>query len=934
MAHAEIITLWQDDGNGHDVADYFSSHYKGLHENSSGTIIADPTNQLHGAVHSINMGGTGTGSTEWGALRVDTSTHLLSYETVWSDRIVPGQTHYKFTADIYIPTDSTMRADDVVYLLIRFYEANGEFSDGNFINAVSPQYQMGDSGSWISVELEGVIPAVNASGNPVAVMQPIIPFSDFENDAADGVFVYIDNVKLTIDIPPSPELPPHSLVLNPKAMDLDNDGLGDIWESIHGAENLSALLDSDGDGMSNIDEAQALTDPLDANSRLGLALRAQLDGGMRLAWRDVALRENQVQTTTELGSLSSWTDIELDATLLDGEHLADLETSDARRFYRVIPNEDDSDADGLPDWLEAHLRFQVSQGNSTLSSKSYDTDGDGITDSTLSGDLAAFNEIYARTDDSVQMTEAQASRFLLQSTFGPTYEDIHYLKKIGVDAWLEEQMSLPKTFTEPYMLAINNDFSAGRVDPELSGYAGATFVLGLNYTTSWSRAVISSQDQLRQRVAWALSQILVVSRNSTGLANQGRSIANYYDYFIEEAFGSYEDLLNKVSRHPFMGQYLSSFRNQKGDPSLDRHPDENYAREFMQLFTIGLWELNIDGSRKLDAEGEPIPTYGNLEVTELARVFTGLSYDANSFNSGWRDDGYAGFMTSPMNVFPEEHDFAAKTLVTGHVIPARNATQNNGILDIEDAIYHIVRHPNTAPFVCRQLIQFLVTSNPTPGFVQRVAQVFQDNGQGVVGDLSAVIETILKDPEARDPLNHLGTEHFGHLREPTIRTMHLARTMKLGRFPNLLWWDWGEYAGASLQDPMGSPSVFNFFRPSFRMSGELAGKKLDSPVFEITDSYAAISYPNYLWKVTLSGFRLTYDEVLYQFSPDWSDFLPLADNVTALIDRVSLLYCGGTLSAGSRDIFETVLNSTNDSTERVQLAVYLALISPEGACLK
>ncbi|ADE54004.1 DUF1800 domain-containing protein [Coraliomargarita akajimensis] len=937
---AETVVLWQDDGNGFHVDnDYtnkdYESSYGGLKTVSAGTIVADPTNGNHGGVHELRMNGdAGTNSTEWGGLRVSSSPYSIGSNRVWDNRIVPGETTFRFTGQFYIPNGTTMAGNDTVYLLLRFFAANGEFSDQQFVGMVSSQYNANDDGYWIYAELEGVVPDVNGLGAPIAEIEPHVPFSDYQSNAGSGVFVYLDNIKLTVDIPAGPTLPPHAVITDPGAFDDDGNGYPDLWEFIYGAASLDPAGDADGDGVSNAKEAEAFTNPLDGHSRLALGLGTDVNGDLELIWPDVDERPFIVEASADLGQTDPWTEVVLSPTVLDGDNYAGIATGD-KLFYRAKPTQNDGDADNVPDWMERYFGFSYGSGGSTSSgtSKSYDTTGDGSPDTTLSGDLASLNEIYGAPDSTKQLTEAQAARFLMQSTFGPRYSDIQYLKQVGIEAWIDEQVGLQPTLTRPYIELLKADHEAGELnpanlDPEYGDYPHSDFVRGLNFTTGWARATVGGQDQLRQRVAWSLSQILVASSAATGLGNQPRAVADYYDQFIDEAFGNYEDLLLQVSLHPLMGHYLSSIGNQKADVSIERYPDENYAREIMQLFSIGLWELNLDGTQKLDGQGEPIPTYGNAEITELARVFTGVNFASSNFGGGWKDDGY--YMTTPMKLFASDHDFDAKTLVTGHVIPARAATDANALQDVEDAVYHLVRHPNTAPFVCRQLIQFMVTDNPTPAYVERVATVFQNNGSGVVGDMEAVVRAILMDDEARNPLEHLGTEHFGHLREPTIRAMHQARVQQLDRFPNLLWWDWGNYVADSLQNPMGAPSVFNYFRPDFRMRGQIAEKELDSPVFGITDSYAAIAFPNRLWTLTTNGFKYSN----YDFPPDWSQLEPLANDIPALLDRTSLLFCAGTLSAGSREILTTVLESTTDTEERIELAVYLTLISPEGACLK
>lgn len=712
-------------------------------------------------------------------------------------------------------------------------------------------------------------------------------------------------------------------------MDEDGDGLPDIWAAWYGARGLSLEGDEDLDKVSNLEEAMLGTDPFDEESRLFLEFSTSQEGVLTLTWPKIGLRPSRLEGRPSLGVPGVWNLENVDPVEMDGEYRLELSPIDVSRFFRLQNEEVDTDGDMVVDWLEAVMGSSVSSANSLSNPRSYDTTGDGNVDTELTGDLAMFNEIYRPTESGARPTEAQAARFLMQATFGPRMEDVEHLVDIGIEAWVDEQIALPISYTSPYILAIKADFAATTKDPELSGYASNdTIVFGNNYMSAWAQSVIGGEDQLRQRIAWALSQILVASRSGAMLANQSQAIAHYYDQFLDEGFGNYEDLLNKVSRHPVMGRWLSSLGNQKADPEIGRYPDENYAREIMQLFSIGLWELNLDGTRKLDLDGEPIPTYGNDQITEIARVFTGIHYAGNSFGDGGRDDGF--YMTTPMKLFPEEHDFGAKTLVDGTVIPEREATEANAIQDIEDAVATLVRHPNTAPFICRQLIQFTVTANPSPEYVERVASKFVDNGSGVVGDMEAVVRAIFLDPEARNPMEHLQTRYFGFLREPTVRTMHCARVMNLGRFENLMWWDWGGYNGDSLQEPMNAPSVFNYYRPDFRMRGPLADEGLDSPVFGIVSSYSAISYPNRLWTYCTQGFRQNG----YDFPPDWSDLTAIAEDVSVLMDRVNLLFCAGGMSAASRRIITESVASIESLNERVQLAVFLALSCPEGACIK
>ncbi|MBK1832692.1 DUF1800 family protein [Roseibacillus ishigakijimensis] len=787
---------------------------------------------------------------------------------------------------------------------------------------------------------------------------PWVESNDFHVLAAGGVSnLSLDNFRFsTPGEVVSNALPPHGLTLHPATDDQDGNGLPDLWEALAGSFTLSPEADSDGDGYTNAQEALAGTDPLDDASLFSASL-SSAPSSLLLSWPDLFQRTSAVESSLDLGANGDWQDYPGQAIREEGLWQLAITDNEPRQFFRVSTLAKDDDGDGLPDWMEPALGFSFqNQGNQSAGGpKSYDTDGDGSPDVTLSGDLAALNEIYRRPEEGKALTEAQAARLLLQGTFGPaSLSEVQRVAAMGADVWLSEQLAQPPSLTQPYLDAIKADLASGQSDDKLAGYyvngggGGSPFISGTNFMTAWLRATLQGPDQLRQRVAFALSQILVASRDGTGLANQGRATAHYYDHLVKGAFGNYEDLLLTISLSPYMGHYLSHLGNQKADPAIGRYPDENYAREIMQLFSIGLWELHPDGTRRLDANGEPIATYGNYEITEVAKVFTGVNYAANNFGGGWRDDGDSNdqWMTTPMKIFASHHDFTPKQVPFGlspagerhyQTIPARAATDENARQDVQDLVHHLVHHPNCAPFVSRQLIQFLVTSNPSPAYVARVAAVFSDDGTGTTGNLAAVVRALLLDPEARDPLQHLATAHFGQFREPTVRTVHLMRLLQLDRHRDILWWDWGYYADQSLQEPMRAPSVFNFYRPDFRLFGPLAERQLDSPALGIVNSYSSVSFPNYLWKICQEGVEHPNGDRFYAdktFPPDLAPFTALAPDIPALLDRLSLLVCGGTLSAESRATISEVLASEPNLENRARLALFLTLNSPEGSCLK
>jgi len=730
--------------------------------------------------------------------------------------------------------------------------------------------------------------------------------------------------------------PPFYFAPPPGGEDFNGNGLSDAWELWTGSWSLTAAGDADGDGMSNAYEASAGTNAFDASSRLWIDSTLQ-DPLWRLHWPDIAHKRHRL---FQGSALTGWSVVPGAPSVVNGFMSqavpAPSQETDARKFYRAGIDDLDTDGDGLSDWSENFIGTNRLAADSARSPAAH---GGGVDPVPTAGDYAWWAEqmLGARASGgwpgasgappAEPISRVQASRFLTQATFGPTLEDIEHLRTSGYSTWIAQQIAAPPSLHRPYIESIYSDFRGPRTDHTYSANQMDSFVDGTNATTPFFRAAVAGPDQLRQRIAFALSQILVVSRRDAALEGRPLAVCDYYDIFVRHAFGNYCDVLLEVSLHPVMGRYLSHLGNQKANPALNQYPDENFARELMQLFTIGLWELNSDGTRRLNAGQEPIPTYSNTEITELARVFTGLWVAGQQWGQGgWQDASYA----MPMVLHADRHDFGIKTLPGGSTIPARAPTQENAVRDVRDAVRHLFNHANTPPFVCRQLIQFLVTSNPSPAYVQRVQQVFVNNGQGVRGDLAAVVHAILLDAEARDPIASHATPSFGKLKEPVIRAMHLARIGQLAKVPNLVWWTWGGFAADSLQEPTYSPSVFNFYRPDYKAPGLLTQQNLSGPVFQITDSYSSIAFPNRIWDLVERGFWMWG---AYSYPLDVAAEEELAGSPELLVDRVNLLLCGGRLTAASRDIILTALADVSpvQRSARAKLAVYLAASCPEGA---
>jgi len=530
-----------------------------------------------------------------------------------------------------------------------------------------------------------------------------------------------------------------------------------------------------------------------------------------------------------------------------------------------------------------------------------------------------------------------ASRFLSQASLGADMATMKHVADIGFEAWIDEQLALPVNDMLPQLNQVNAEviewFLLNGGDPEDLGTRPNWNIF--NYT--WWENHMAAKDLLRQRVALALSEIFVISFDSE-LSGFGDGLADYYDVLLKNAFGNYEDLLYDVSLHPCMGFYLSHLNNPREIPEENIHPDQNYAREVMQLFSIGLYQLNPDGSRKTDTLGHWIPTYGQNDIQELAKVFTGLGVSAVVPNQ-WVDDPYFGLdiyvadMTKPMKMYEQWHQYGVKTLCTGYVIPEGQG----GLTDIRDAIHQLSMHPNVGPFICKQLIQRLITSNPTPEYIARIASVFNNDGNGGHGNLGAVVKAILLDPEARTCAS-LQSESFGRLREPFTRYTQFTKALPMeqyyGRYWNIAY---GFYL-ATGQMPLASRTVFNFFLPDFQPIGPIADNELVAPEFQIHNSRTSIEYMNQVNDWAVGGYVMDdweKDNPYVTYNID--DLVPLARDPEVLINRLDILFTHGMLSEHTRNVIKDALyplNNGNYRYDRTRLALYLLLVSPDYNVMK
>jgi uncharacterized protein (DUF1800 family) len=411
------------------------------------------------------------------------------------------------------------------------------------------------------------------------------------------------------------------------------------------------------------------------------------------------------------------------------------------------------------------------------------------------------------------ISSQEAARFLNQASFGPDSESLASVRQLGIAGWLDQQLALPLGPSQ-----LNRTIEIALMsEPQSQWFTNTGFIppraspMRMYQNAAWWQQALSAPDQLRQRVAFALSEILVVSAHEGFLNNRAEALASWQDMLLSHAFGNYRELLSAVSYSPAMGVYLSHHGNRKANPARQTSPDENYARELMQLFAIGLYQINPDGSIRTDSKGQPVPVYTQQDVMELARVFTGWDMVGNPHFGA--KGLLVGNAAVPMEFTDKFHDDGAKTLL-GKNIPAGLG----GKEDVEAALDILFARPEVGPFISRQLIQRLVSSNPSPAYVRRVSQVFDNNGQGVKGDLTAVIKAIYLDPEARN-----ASATPVKLREPVIAMASLLRALHvqpaepfLSRQKALIhdvYWVQRLPIG---QNPLDAPSVFNFFEPDYQ----------------------------------------------------------------------------------------------------------------------
>lgn len=533
----------------------------------------------------------------------------------------------------------------------------------------------------------------------------------------------------------------------------------------------------------------------------------------------------------------------------------------------------------------------------------------------------------------------ETARFLTQATLGAKREYIEEVAQMDFEEWIDDQ------FTKPYASMFQATDSAYNVAKDIYVSNGGNpedffgpylphFYYGL-----WHNNMFN-EDLLRQRIAMALSEILVISVQSE-LGDYGYGLGAYYDILLEHSFGNYEDLLLDVSLNPMMGKYLSHFNNPLEIPALNIHPDENYAREIMQLFSIGLYELNLDGSLVLDGDDNPVPTYNNSDIKEFAQVFTGLG-PGEIMENPWVDDPmfgesfYLTIRSEPMAMYEEWHDQSTKVLLNGTVLPAGQ----DGLLDIEMTVNHLFNHNNVGPFLALRLIQNLVKSNPSPDFIERVAMAFEDNGNGIRGDMKAVIKAILLDEEART-CAWLNESYHGKLRGPIYRYFQYARANEKLSPDNLYWNVGSEFLQLTGQAPLAAPSVFNFYKPDYQPTGEIADAELVAPEFQIHNSRSSVGYMNSVLVQNNYALMWNWESNVDAVYINFNDLEYLAKDPETLVNHLDVVYTNGQLTEETRTIIKETISQvegfdfgTEYLSYRARLATYLIMVSPDYAILK
>ncbi|MEM6533688.1 MAG: DUF1800 domain-containing protein [Myxococcota bacterium] len=600
-----------------------------------------------------------------------------------------------------------------------------------------------------------------------------------------------------------------------------------------------------------------------------------------------------------------------------------------------------------------------------------DAEDDGVTGANAAFEPAIIPSPLSLPDaaagESAFATRASTGRFLTQGAFGPTPDELERYVGKSESAWFLQQLAQTPSLLVPrydlYEQVVSVDDEDEDQNEEEEEEDEFNVFASESATFSFWRHAVAGPDQLRQRMAWALSQIFVVSNGGgEALTDIAVAVPTFQDLLISNALGNYRDILELVTYSPAMGYYLTFIDNQKADPTTGRVPDENYAREIIQLFSIGVIRLQMNGEPVLDNEGLPIETYTNADITGLARVFTGLGLGITVAEADALEDdtAYLAMWRGPMTARPEEHSTAEKTFL-GSTIPANTSAEAS----IRQALDIIFAHPNVAPFVSRQLIQRFVTSAPVPSYIERVARAFESGsyelpdgspvGEERRGDLTATVAAVLFDEEARRDPAAVGVD-FGKVREPLIRVINWARAFELtGISPEFVDALYDTSSPTALaQHPYRAPSVFNFYRPGYVAPGSFSGSaSLTMPELQLVNATSTPNYVNFIvpWVFDEAaprdgeeiaeladelGFNGDQTLISNAFRPNYDATLALANDTPALIEHLNERLTYGSMEQETKNAIQATLDvlpgdaEDEDSLElRVTTGIILVMSSPD-----
>ncbi|MDB4265528.1 DUF1800 family protein, partial [bacterium] len=665
-------------------------------------------------------------------------------------------------------------------------------------------------------------------------------------------------------------------------LDRNGNQVSDLWESLYPSAVVESHFDSDGDGVTDREEAYAGTDPHDPESRLRIKVESYLSEAQAIYPTEVG--KWYVLENKDFVEGGEWVALN-DARVGNGSEMVWELPDRPKGYLRLRVFDLDRDIDGLQGWEEALLGLSDNDRYSNLSGAT----GTGFTDYVSAYFQLEGSGLQILADgsvvDRVPASRAEVHKFLNQATWGATPALTDEVLGMGIGAWLHSQLTVVPQRSITSAISGNARITA-------SSYSTLATMGGI-------RAIMNHEDQVSLKVTQALSEILVASNQNEFIRQTFPLQREYYETLKASSFGTYRDLLEKITYNPTMGIYLSYVQNQKSDPATGRLPDENFAREIMQLFTIGLKELNQDGTPRLDAEGQEISTYDNEVITEMAKVFTGFGFGGptvvqffsvpNGLNRHY-----------PMIMYDSFHELGTKRLFNDIVIPEGQT----GSEDVDSALDHLCNHPNIGPFVSRLLIQRMVTSNPSSEYIARVAGVWNDDGANKRGNLKAVTRAILMDPEARGGASR--SVDFGRIRGPFEQFMGLMRALEAknestgaNEFPtypiNI-----GSLIVPLQQIPLWSPSVFNFYLPDHSPAGELLEAGLNAPELQIMTDTTAISVDNLIRRVTENGIAVMSTNPSDRIFLNIETAILLADSPEALLDYLDQVLLGGLMRDGTR----------------------------------